>query len=586
MYFVLIEELLRYLRCWKNSVIVNVCSRLFNEPQKREANSSHYGLIYQTLSSIRNKKTQRPMKETHKLTIYLIKENFTTFASCLRKNMDYDLVSYELKPELNLNGIIYIAETQTKESKWKLLLQQGTNSNIPLLTNSSNRAILFLKVDSRLYCCSFGYGQYLLNPASIERNFGLKTSLNSINPDKLRSMDKAKLNELTVQTRIQSSRTTDRGSFNIDIIGDLLKSITGETLDKSLGNNITGTDAAYITPKIEFVDIAPAVTKLNGYYKLERYKESFDWIDNLEHEKNPDLIDDLNEALVEALKQKDTIKTSIAPPFITDWTNFTGISFTPKGDLTDFEIEKYYEYKDDLSQFNIDKLRASYLYFEEREDENRISMSLMKCLNFQTEVNNNLYVRTLGKWYKISKVFSDKIMEEVRRIEESTIPYIECEKDWNEGDYNEALANSNTGYSLFDRKLIRCEAVKSSIEACDVLTKDREFIHVKPKNQSSTLSHLFSQGRIAAVALNSDKEFRKKMRTIIRANRDFDQDVIPLDQVNNSDFTVTYATITKGDKGMIEKLPFFSLLNLRQSAQFLYEHGFNVKIKKIKKKEN
>jgi len=36
---------------------------------------------------------------------------------------------------------------------------------------------------------------------------------------------------------------------------------------------------------------------------------------------------------------------------------------------------------------------------------------------------------------------------------------------------------------------------------------------------------------------------------------------------------------------MIEKLPFFSLLNLRQSAQFLSEHGFEVRVKKIKKLE-
>jgi len=399
-------------------------------------------------------------------------------------------------------------------------------------------------------------------------------------------MDKAKLDELTVQTRIQSSITTDRSSFNIDVIGDLLKSITGETLDKSLGNNITGTDAVYLNHKIDFSDIAPTISKLNNYYKLDKYKDNFDWIDNIEAEKNPALIDSLDEGLVHSLKQKENIITSVAFPFITDWTSFSGVSFTPKGELTDFEIDNYYNYKGDLSQLTVEKLRKSYLYLENSNNENRSPIRLMKCLNFQTEINDSLYVRTLGKWYKISKIFSAKIMEEVSLIEESEISYIECEKDWHEEDYNKRLAASRQDLSLFDRKMIRCEAVKTTIEACDVLTKDRELIHVKPKNQSSTLSHLFAQGRIAAIALNSDKEFRKKMRTIIRKNGDFNQDVIPLDKVNNSDFTVTYATITKGDAGMVEKLPFFSLLNLKQSAQFLHEHGFNVRIKKIKKKEN
>jgi len=34
---------------------------------------------------------------------------------------------------------------------------------------------------------------------------------------------------------------------------------------------------------------------------------------------------------------------------------------------------------------------------------------------------------------------------------------------------------------------------------------------------------------------------------------------------------------------MIEKLPFFSLLNLGQRTQYLSEHGFKVRVKKIKR---
>lgn len=523
------------------------------------------------------------MKETHKLSIYLIKESYSAFKDCLRRDTEYPIKSYKLKHRID--GIIYIAETVEKKSKWQRLLEEGAMSTIPELTNSSNRAILFLRVENRIYSCCFGYGQYLLNSACIESDFGLKTSLNSMNPDKLRSMDKAKLDELTVQTRIQSSVSTDRGSFDIDVIGDLLRSITGETIDKSLGNSITGTEAVYISPKIEFTDIIPVIKKLNNNYNLDKYKEKFDWIDNLEHEKNPDLIDDLNEALVDALKNKDSIVTSISSPFILDWTDFAGIRFTEKGDLTDLEITNYYDFKEDISDLTVEKLKSSFLYFENGASETRGAVSLMKCLNFQTKLGESIYVRTLGKWYRISKIYSDRIIEEVRKIKTSDSSFIECENSWDEKTYNIELAASNSSFSLFDRKMIRCEAAKTDIEACDVLTQNKELIHIKPKNQSSTLSHLFSQGRISAIALNSDKMFRKNMRKIIKSNGDFDQDVIPLEKVNNSDFTITYATITKGETGIIEGLPFFSLLNLRQSAQFLFEHGFNVKVKKILKKE-
>jgi len=455
------------------------------------------------------------------------------------------------------------------------------------LTNSSNRAIVLLKLEGRIFAISFGYGQYLINPAAIERNFGLKTSLNTIIPDKLRSMDKAKLDELTVQTRIQSSVMTDRGSFNIDVIGDLLRSITGETNDKSLGNIVTGTDAIYISPKIDFSDIKPIVHRIMQYHSQETYKENFDWIDNLEHEKNPTIIDDLNESLVAALKNGVTDLLSIAPPFILDWTSFAGVSYSPKGDLyADFDIIDYYNHKVDLSDFTFDKLKASYLYMEDGENETRSTISLMKCLNYQTEINNNLYVRTLGNWYRISKIFSDKIYDEAMQIAESPSNFIDCEFNWDEETYNANLANSSDDYSLFDRKLVKCEATRSTIEVCDILTKHGEFIHIKPKNSSSTLSHLFSQGRISSIAFNSDKSFRREIKKIIRNNKDFDDNFIPLDKVNNSNFMITFATITKGDKSMIETLPFFSLLNLRQSSQFLSEHGFDVRIKKIRKLEN
>ena len=525
------------------------------------------------------------MKPTHKLSIYLIKKGYKSFRDCLRKNPELKLKLYKLKPHLKLNGEIYLAETQTNELRWQELLQQGASKTIPALNNSSNRALLLLKVEGRIFACCFGYGQYLLNQSVIERNFGLRTAVNSVEPDKLRSIDKAKLGELTVQARIQSSVITDRGSFDIDVIGDLLRSITGESIDSTLGGTITGTDAVYLSPKVEFADIPEIMKKLKKSYGMKRYRANFDWIDNLQYEKNPSLIEDLNEALVDALKKKDNMNVSISPPFIMDWTSFSGISFTPKGDLTDFEIDGYYDAKD-MVNLSIEKLKSSSLYIENSGNANRVPISVMSCLNFQTEINRTFYVRSLGQWYRVSKTFSDKIYNEVKLIMESDSAFIDCESDWDEKKYNEELAKSNSNYSLFDRKLVRCEGAKNKVEACDVLTKSKELIHVKPKNHSSTLSHLFSQGKISAVALNGDRGFRQDMREIIRSNKDFDVNVIPLEKVNNMDFTITYATITKGDKGMIQQLPFFSIINLRQSAQFLSQHGFDVRIKKIKKKKS
>jgi uncharacterized protein (TIGR04141 family) len=48
-----------------------------------------------------------------------------------------------------------------------------------------------------------------------------------------------------------------------------------------------------------------------------------------------------------------------------------------------------------------------------------------------------------------------------------------------------------------------------SVEVCDVLTANRQLIHVKLKFGSRDLSHLFSQGFVSATLLQSDSVFRE-----------------------------------------------------------------------------
>lgn len=523
-------------------------------------------------------------KQILKLSIYLVKDTYVAFNSCLKQSRDVVVSEYPLDPSLDFEGILYLGKTMSKVARWHSFLKQGVQNNLPELINTSNRALLLVKISDRIFAITFGYGQYLLDRRCIEPNFGLKTSLNSIDPDKLRSLDKASLEELTVMTRVQSSVTSNRSVFDIDVIGDLLTSITGTSKEEELGNTISGTDAFYITPKLSFKDLKPIIQKSYGNYKLNRYKENFDWVDNLSPESNPSVIESLNEKLVEAVSDSDFDFLSLSPPTLLDWSSIVGLSYTPSGELVqDFDIAHYTEYLNTLSDLTVEKLSKKSIYLEYTGNDVKSRLRLWDCLNYQTEFDDHLYVRSMGKWFKVNKVFSERILEETIKLKESDSIFIDCKNSWNEGVYNEALANSNDDYILFDRKNIKCEAARTDIEACDVLTKDGEFIHVKPKNQSSTLSHLFSQGRISAVALISDKNYRKKMRKIIRASGKFSHMVIPLDRINNTDYTITYATITKGDAPMVEKLPFFSRLNLRQSAQFLFQHGFEVRVKKIKK---
>ena len=109
-----------------------------------------------------------------------------------------------------------------------------------------------------------------------------------------------------------------------------------------------------------------------------------------------------------------------------------------------------------------------------------------------------------------------------------------------------------------------------------------EFIHVKFRKSSATLSHLFAQGRVSANLLRRDETFRKNLR------EKFDEiglskNLVPIDsnKVNASNYTITFAIIDKKKRTFVESLPFFSLLTFRLAAEDLQLLGYNVKVKKI-----
>lgn len=134
-----------------------------------------------------------------------------------------------------------------------------------------------------------------------------------------------------------------------------------------------------------------------------------------------------------------------------------------------------------------------------------------------------------------------------------------------------------------DKKLVSVLGGPKKIEACDIFTKNKQFIHVKNKGQSAQLSHLFAQGKISAECFISDEEFRKQVATI--ANAEFGATVFDYKKKPQSnEFEVVYAIIDDKNSNLENKLPFFSKVNLMLTAQELDRMHFKYSICLIKKK--
>lgn len=296
------------------------------------------------------------LKKIYNLSIYLLKDNVDTFEKALKNVRTKRCV---IKDKFNIDGVIYIGDPKSKVATWQGLLQEATDEVIPALEGVSNRAILLAKVNNRVFALPFGYGKHLLKDGVIDRDIAMKTALNIIDPDSLRSLDRANLDKLNIITRTQSSSKAKQENFSVDPIKDLLKGVTGgvATGMGTLGFNITGNDGLYLNPKITFEDIGSIIEIIQKATSGKKYQDNFEWIDNLKQEKDPEIIKLLQAELLIDLQVKNTIRVALSPYMIIPWEKLEGVAYTPKGELQqDFNIESFYrlnkkEIKDSWDQF-------------------------------------------------------------------------------------------------------------------------------------------------------------------------------------------------------------------------------------------
>lgn len=322
-------------------------------------------------------------KQLINLTIFLMKDDVADMGDCLKEPY---LDSTPLKQELGLEGKIYYSKSTKNPPRWKFHLDEFASTKIPMLDNISNKAVMIVKMKQRFLAIVFGHGRSFLKEECIERNFGLRVALNTIDPNKMRSVNAATIEDMVV---------------------------------------------------------------------------------NL-----------------------------VNQPFF-----------------------------------------------------NRVNDFILSMV-------------------KVSKV---------------SLP--NCASDEKEGPYNERVAKSSPDYCLFDKKLNSVEYGPKSVEACDLFTKNKQFIHVKNRGYSSQLSHLFAQGRVSAECFASDESFRKQVSN--KAKRRFGVELFdPSKKLQSDEFEVVYAIIHKKTENLISTLPFFSKVNLMMTAQELDRMHYKYSICPVQKEAN
>jgi uncharacterized protein (TIGR04141 family) len=190
-----------------------------------------------------------------------------------------------------------------------------------------------------------------------------------------------------------------------------------------------------------------------------------------------------------------------------------------------------------------------------------------RCLVFETLLDRRAFVLSAGKWFAVDGDFVADVEARLARIPVVDLGLPSGLVGEQEGDYNQRVARDVPGAALLDRVLFRPRGARSSIEVADLAIGTR-LLHVKRKTSSSTLSHLFAQGRIAGETLKQDVTVREALLGCLEAGHPLIKALRP-ERLQPRSITITFVIVAANATDLPNALPFFSKLNLVRTREFL-----------------
>lgn len=513
---------------------------------------------------------------TATLPIYLLKADYKDGSAALGKS---GLVADTIEGI----GDVYTEASLPRPPKWMSFFDGAIPTTRQLL-NSSSAGVLFVRVAARIFAVTFGHGRHLLTQGSWEEGFGLRVTLNSIDPTKIKSVDHKTFETVTRHSRTQTSREGSREDFGLDIERDLLRAVTGEPRDPALGKRLTGMDALVAVAKVDLNGLQALLERYLEQYASQAYKTDFSWVDNISEVRDSVLKTRLDQKLAARLREASLDRLWLSVPDIVDWVTIGGFRY-PGGDTTthpDVHVKDFLKSVSDKSTIKPDLLRSRRILVMDQAREFVIERwSLYQCIYCEEDDGPDTFLLSGGKWYRIEKNFVAEVNKAIDALVSTRPPLPHYQAaDLNEEGYNKRVAGASKGVlALMDRQMIRHGGGRSQVEFCDLFSDSRELIHVKRYGGSSApLSHLFNQGSVSAQLWRGDSDFRKKVNAKLpKSHKVHDSSKAP----DPSQFPIVFAIVSRSTQPINKSLPFFSRLSLRNVARQLSMLGYGVSVLKI-----
>ena len=510
---------------------------------------------------------------TNRYSIYMIKPDFEKLE---------DIVDSRDNIEIQDVGGFFFDQSHPRTPGWLTDFFGNALEGDHRILTSSARGVLIVPIKKGKktvrFAVTFGFGRHLLKEGVVEERFGLKVVLNSLDPSSLRSIHKTTLGAVPKHSYEQMSRDVEAADFGIDIEQDLVSSVTGKSRISIFGSIITGKDSLSGSARIDITNIQEMLSQCADRYVSHDYKSNFEWIDQIAEVRDKKLIDELSGILIDKLNKADLSKVWMAVPEVVDWSDVKGFRYlrVKRGDLhSDLDMGDFLKAVD--KPITPDTLKEPVFMISSSTDDQMDRWSAFRCTYAEVALGEEIYVLNNGKWYRIATSFTKQVQSDFDGVARSEITLPECTVA-HEGDYNKSAVAALPGACCMDRKLIPYGGGHSSIEFCDILTANKQLIHVKRYGGSSVLSHLFAQGTVSGEAFVSDPGFREKLNVKLpKAHKLADT----RSQPDAREYEVIYGIISDSENPL--DIPFFSKVNLRNARRRLGSMGYKVAIKKIRR---
>ncbi len=291
-----------------------------------------------------------------KLRVRLLKKSVKKMDNAFEDVDGYK--KYDIKENLGFTGRLYVAPPSKSPPKWLSFVQTGVEEEFPKITNCTNAAVLLLRVEGNLLAFAFGHGRHMLKSDVAVPDFGIKTALNSLQADSLKSIDSFTLEQQTIHKRSQASRASGIEVFGMDVSRDVLRAVTGTPRTDVSFESVSGCESTLaVSVRTNFKGLSKASLEMLTIYRKKRYRENFSWVDNVSRVNDPEKTEQLDSKLVTELK-KASPSAYLAPPEPIDWERIDGFSYTHRLKPIEPYIEMaHYLEVSDARSIDLDELK-------------------------------------------------------------------------------------------------------------------------------------------------------------------------------------------------------------------------------------